>query len=81
MIAGLSRVATGGLRIMFNINTRGLRQAIVPNHLLGRVMIGFAFFPLGRVDCDLGDSKAEELETAGTWAGASRPYAACDGRK
>ncbi|HZU14893.1 MAG TPA: MFS transporter [Chloroflexota bacterium] len=28
----------GGLGIMFNINTRSLRQAIVPNHLLGRVM-------------------------------------------
>lgn len=28
----------GGLGIMFNINTRSLRQAIVPNHMLGRVM-------------------------------------------
>ena len=28
----------GGLGILFNINTSSLRQAIVPNHLLGRVM-------------------------------------------
>jgi MFS family permease len=28
----------GGLGTLFNINTRSLRQAIVPNHLLGRVM-------------------------------------------
>src|ERR1700730_6509885 len=27
-----------GLGILFNINTGSLRQAIVPNHLLGRVM-------------------------------------------
>jgi MFS family permease len=30
--------AIGGLGLMFNINTRSLRQSIVPNHLLGRVM-------------------------------------------
>ena len=28
----------GGLGILFNINTGSLRQAIVPNHLLGRVI-------------------------------------------
>lgn len=28
----------GGLGILFNINTMSLRQAIVPNHLLGRIM-------------------------------------------
>jgi MFS family permease len=30
--------AAGGLGILFNINTGSLRQAIVPNHLLGRVL-------------------------------------------
>ena len=30
--------AAGGLGILFNINTGSLRQAIVPNHLLARVM-------------------------------------------
>ena len=30
--------AIGGLGLMFNINTRSLRQQIVPNHMLGRVM-------------------------------------------
>lgn len=30
--------AAGGLGILFNINTGSLRQAIVPNHLLSRVM-------------------------------------------
>jgi MFS family permease len=30
--------ASGGLGILFNINTGSLRQAIVPNHLLGRVL-------------------------------------------
>jgi MFS family permease len=29
---------TSGLGILFNINTGSLRQAIVPNHMLGRVM-------------------------------------------
>jgi MFS family permease len=29
---------SSGLGILFNINTTSLRQAIVPNHLLGRVM-------------------------------------------
>ena len=29
---------TGGLGTLFNINTGSLRQAIVPNHLLGRIM-------------------------------------------
>jgi heme A synthase len=30
--------AASGLGILFNINTGSLRQAIVPNHLLSRVM-------------------------------------------
>ena len=30
--------ASGGLGILFNINTASLRQAIVPNHLLSRVL-------------------------------------------
>jgi MFS family permease len=41
-----------GLGILFNINTGSLRQAIVPNHLLGRVMsvaqvLAWSFIPLG----------------------------------
>jgi MFS family permease len=54
MVSGLGTVALAGVRwypaglllwaliagfgILFNINTSSLRQAIVPNHLLGRVM-------------------------------------------
>ena len=42
----------GGLGILFNINTGSLRQTIVPNHLLGRVMsiasvIAWSAIPLG----------------------------------
>ena len=42
----------GGLGILFNINTSSLRQTIVPNHLLGRVMsiasvIAWSAIPLG----------------------------------
>lgn len=41
-----------GLGILFNINTGSLRQAIVPNHLLGRVMsiagvLAWSAIPLG----------------------------------
>ncbi|HEY1351602.1 MAG TPA: MFS transporter [Ktedonobacteraceae bacterium] len=41
-----------GLSILFNINTGSLRQAIVPNHLLGRVMavasvLAWSAIPLG----------------------------------
>ena len=28
----------GGANVLFNINTSSLRQTIIPNHLLGRVM-------------------------------------------
>ena len=47
----LSAVSTG-LGILFNINTGSLRQAIVPNHLLGRIItiamvLGFSASPLG----------------------------------
>lgn len=43
---------TSGLGILFNINTGSLRQAIVPQHLLGRVisvamMIGLSATPIG----------------------------------
>lgn len=42
----------GGLGILFNINTGSLRQAIVPNHLLGRVIsiasvLAWSAIPLG----------------------------------
>jgi hypothetical protein len=41
-----------GLGILFNINTSSLRQAIVPNHLLGRVIsiasvLAWSAIPLG----------------------------------
>jgi predicted MFS family arabinose efflux permease len=43
---------SGGLGILFNINTGSLRQAIVPNHLLGRVIsvasvLAWSAIPLG----------------------------------
>jgi hypothetical protein len=43
-----------GVGTIFNINTASLRQAIVPNHLLGRVMsiagvLAFSAIPLGTV--------------------------------
>jgi MFS family permease len=43
-----------GLGILFNINTGSLRQAIVPNHLLGRVMsvamvLAWSVNPLGSI--------------------------------
>jgi len=42
----------GGLGILFNINTTSLRQAIVPNHMLGRVIsiasvLAWSAIPLG----------------------------------
>src|SRR6266516_4728422 len=42
----------GGLGILFNINTSSLRQAIVPNHMLGRVIsiasvLAWSAIPLG----------------------------------
>src|SRR5918912_2355117 len=41
-----------GLGILFNINTNSLRQAIVPNHMLGRVVsiagvLAWSAIPLG----------------------------------
>jgi hypothetical protein len=41
-----------GAGILFNINTQSLRQAIVPNHMLGRVMsiasvLAWSAIPLG----------------------------------
>src|SRR4030095_16495019 len=44
--------AISGLGIFFNINTASLRQQIVPNHLLGRVMsiasvLAWSAIPLG----------------------------------
>jgi MFS family permease len=43
---------TGGLGILFNINTSSLRQAIVPNYLLGRIIsiasvLAWSAIPLG----------------------------------
>jgi MFS family permease len=45
---------TGGLGILFNINTGSLRQAIVPNHMLGRVIsiasvLAWSAIPLGSI--------------------------------
>ncbi|GCF10055.1 MFS transporter [Dictyobacter arantiisoli] len=45
---------TQGLGILFNINTSSLRQAIVPNHMLGRVrsiasVLAWSAIPLGSV--------------------------------
>ena len=45
---------TGGVGILFNINTGSLRQAIVPEHLLGRIMsvaavLAWSMNPLGAV--------------------------------
>jgi MFS family permease len=45
---------TQGLGILFNINTGSLRQAIVPNHLLGRVMsiagvLAWSAIPVGTI--------------------------------
>ena len=42
----------GGLGMLFNINTRSLRQAVVPNYLLGRIMsigsvLAWSAIPLG----------------------------------
>jgi len=44
----------GGLGILFNINTGSLRQAIVPNHLLGRVIsvasvLAWSAIPVGSI--------------------------------
>jgi hypothetical protein len=44
----------GGLGIFFNINTGSLRQAIVPNHLLGRIasiaaVLAWSAIPIGSV--------------------------------
>ncbi len=54
--AGLlrKRALTGGLGILFNINTGSLRQAIVPNHMLGRVIsiasvLAWSAIPLGSI--------------------------------
>jgi hypothetical protein len=43
---------SGGLGILFNINTSSLRQAIVPNYLLGRIIsiasvLAWSAIPLG----------------------------------
>jgi len=45
---------SSGLGILFNINTMSLRQAIVPNHLLGRVIsvagvLAWSAIPLGAI--------------------------------
>lgn len=38
MARGGARALISGLGTLFNINTGSLRQAIVPNHMLGRVI-------------------------------------------
>jgi len=52
LLAVAFSAASSGLGILFNINTGSLRQAIVPNHLLGRIItiamvLGFSASPLG----------------------------------
>jgi MFS family permease len=55
VILALPLVAlSAGLGILFNINTMSLRQAIVPNHLLGRVIsvagvLAWSAIPLGAI--------------------------------
>ncbi len=51
-IAAVIWMLAGGLGILFNINTGSLRQAIVPNHMLGRVIsiasvLAWSAIPLG----------------------------------
>jgi len=51
-IAAILWFLAGGLGILFNINTGSLRQAIVPNHMLGRVIsiasvLAWSAIPLG----------------------------------
>nr|HET6903266.1 MFS transporter [Ktedonobacteraceae bacterium] len=51
-IAAILWLFAGGLGILFNINTGSLRQAIVPNHMLGRVIsiasvLAWSAIPLG----------------------------------
>ena len=51
-IAAFIWMLAGGLGILFNINTGSLRQAIVPNHMLGRVIsiasvLAWSAIPLG----------------------------------
>ena len=51
-IAAFLWMIAGGLGILFNINTSSLRQAIVPNHMLGRVIsiasvLAWSAIPLG----------------------------------
>lgn len=51
-VAAVSWSLSSGLGILFNINTSSLRQAIVPNHLLGRVLsiamvLAWSGIPLG----------------------------------
>jgi len=51
-VAAVLWTLIGGLGILFNINTSSLRQAIVPNHMLGRVIsiasvLAWSAIPLG----------------------------------
>jgi predicted MFS family arabinose efflux permease len=50
--AAIVLAAVGGLGVLFNINSGSLRQAIVPNHMLGRVIsvagvLAWSAIPLG----------------------------------
>ena len=52
LLAVVVSALSSGLGILFNINTGSLRQAIVPNHLLGRIItiamvLGFSASPIG----------------------------------
>src|SRR4029079_4777085 len=52
LLAVVLSALSSGLGILFNINTGSLRQAIVPNHLLGRIItiamvLGFSASPIG----------------------------------
>jgi MFS family permease len=51
-VAAFIWMIAGGVGILFNINTGSLRQAIVPNHMLGRVIsiasvLAWSAIPLG----------------------------------
>jgi hypothetical protein len=56
-----------GVGTLFNINTMSLRQAIVPNHMLGRVMsitsvLSWSAIPLGAV---LGGAAVDRTQNIG----------------
>ena len=57
---------SSGLGILFNINTMSLRQAIVPNHLLGRIIsvagvLAWSAIPLGAILGGLAISQTQNV--------------------